>query len=38
MVTISRENRFVTLINVFTVEAANQSKLVNLLVEATGRP
>ncbi len=35
MVTISRENRFVTLINVFTVEAANQSKLVNLLVEAT---
>ncbi len=35
MVTISGENRFVTLISVFTVEAENQTNLVNLLVEAT---
>ncbi len=37
MVTISGENRFVTLINVFTVEAENQSNLVNLLVAATAK-
>jgi len=35
MATISKENNIVTLINVFTVEAENQQKLVDLLVEAT---
>jgi quinol monooxygenase YgiN len=35
MVTISKENKLVTLINVFTVEPENQQKLVDLLVEAT---
>ena len=35
MVTISKENSVVTLINVFTVEAENQQKLVDMLVEAT---
>lgn len=35
MVTISKENKFVTLINVFTVESENQQRLVDLLIEAT---
>lgn len=35
MVTISKDNKVVTLINVFTVEPENQQKLVDLLVEAT---
>lgn len=35
MVTISKENELVTLINVFTVEPENQQKLADLLVEAT---
>src|SRR5215204_7457026 len=35
MATISKENNVVTLINVFTVEAENQQKLVDMLVEAT---
>ena len=35
MVTISKENKLVTLINVFTVEPANQQKLVDMLIEAT---
>jgi heme-degrading monooxygenase HmoA len=33
--TISKENKIVTLINVFTVEPANQQKVIDLLVEAT---
>jgi len=35
MVTISKDNNVVTLINVFTVEPSNQQKLVDLLLEAT---
>jgi quinol monooxygenase YgiN len=35
MTTISKENKVVTLINVFTVEPENQQRLVDLLVEAT---
>jgi quinol monooxygenase YgiN len=35
MVTISKDNKVVTLINVFTVEPENQQRLVDLLVEAT---
>lgn len=35
MVTISKDNNVMTLINVFTVEPENQQKLVDLLVEAT---
>ncbi len=35
MITISTENKVVTLINVFTVEPDNQQKLVDMLVEAT---
>ncbi len=35
MVTISTDNKLVTLINVFTVEPENQQKLVDLLVEAS---
>ena len=35
MTTISKDNKVVTLVNVFTVEAENQQKLVDLLVEAT---
>jgi len=35
MVTISKDNKVVTLVNVFTVEPENQQKLVDLLVEAT---
>lgn len=35
MVTISKENKLVTLINVFTVEQENQQRLVDLLVEVT---
>jgi heme-degrading monooxygenase HmoA len=33
--TISKENKLVTLINVFTVEPMHQQELVDLLVEAT---
>ena len=35
MPNISKENKVVTLINVFTVESANQQKVVDMLVEAT---
>ena len=35
MTTISKDNRVVTLINVFTVEPENQQKLADMLVEAT---
>lgn len=35
MVTISTDNKVVTLINVFTVEPENQQRLVDMLVEAT---
>jgi quinol monooxygenase YgiN len=35
MTTISKENNYLTLINVFTVNPANQQKLVDLLVQAT---
>ena len=35
MVTISKDNSVVTLINVFTVEPDNQQKLVDMLVKAT---
>ncbi|SRR5260370_28870382 len=35
MPTISKDNKCVTLINVFTVEPSNQQKLINLLAQAT---
>lgn len=35
MSTISKDNKIVTLINVFTVEPAKQQRLVDLLVHAT---
>jgi quinol monooxygenase YgiN len=35
MVTISKDNEVMTLVNVFTVEPENQQKLVDLLIEAT---
>jgi quinol monooxygenase YgiN len=35
MTTISKENNYLTLINVFTVEPENQQKLVDLLILAT---
>lgn len=35
MTTISKENIYLTLINVFTVEPENQQKLVDLLILAT---
>lgn len=35
MTTISKDNKVVTLVNVFTVEPENQQKLIDLLVEAT---
>lgn len=35
MVTIAKDNKVVTLINVFTVEPDNQQRLVEMLVEAT---
>ncbi len=35
MTTISKQNNFLTLINVFTVEPVNQQKLVDLLTLAT---
>ncbi len=35
MTTISKENKFITLINVFTVDPAKQQQLVNLLTQAT---
>jgi quinol monooxygenase YgiN len=35
MTTISKDNKVVTLINVFTVEPENQQELINLLIEAT---
>jgi quinol monooxygenase YgiN len=35
MPSISKENKVVTLVNVFTVEPANQQKVVDMLVKAT---
>jgi quinol monooxygenase YgiN len=35
MTTISKQNKFLTLINVFTVEPVNQQKLLDLLTLAT---
>lgn len=35
MTTISKDNRYVTLINVFTVEPDRQQQLVDLLIHAT---
>ena len=35
MTTISKENNYLTLINVFTVEPENQQKLIDLLILAT---
>ena len=35
MTTISKDNKVVTLINVFTVEPENQQRLVDMLIEAT---
>jgi len=35
MATISKDNKVVTLINVFTIEPENQQKLAELLIEAT---
>jgi heme-degrading monooxygenase HmoA len=35
MVTISKDNKVATLINVFTVEPENQQKLVEMLIKAT---
>jgi quinol monooxygenase YgiN len=35
VITISKENNVVTLINVFTVEPENQQRLLDVLVEAT---
>ena len=35
MATISKDNKIVTLINVFTVEPENQQRLVDVLTEAT---
>ncbi|HYV00299.1 MAG TPA: antibiotic biosynthesis monooxygenase family protein [Pyrinomonadaceae bacterium] len=35
MVTISKGNQVVTLVNVFTVDPENQQRLVDMLVEAT---
>lgn len=35
MTTISKDNKVVTLVNVFTVVPENQQRLINLLVEAT---
>jgi quinol monooxygenase YgiN len=35
MTTISKENDYLTLINVFTVSPSNQQKLVDLLIQAT---
>jgi quinol monooxygenase YgiN len=33
--TVSKENKYLTLINVFTIDPANQQKLVDLLTKAT---
>ncbi len=35
MTTISKDNKFITLINIFTVEPAKQQELVDLLIHAT---
>jgi quinol monooxygenase YgiN len=35
MTTISEENNYLTLINIFTVSPSNQQKLVDLLIRAT---
>ena len=35
MTTISKDNKVVTLINVFTVEPKNQQRLLDMLIEAT---
>ena len=37
MTTISKDNKVVTLINVFTVEPENQQRLADMLVEATNK-
>jgi quinol monooxygenase YgiN len=37
MITVTKENEFVTLINVFSVDPANQQRLVNLLAQATSK-
>jgi quinol monooxygenase YgiN len=37
MTTISKENKVVTLINVFTVKPENQQPLIDLLIEATDK-
>jgi quinol monooxygenase YgiN len=37
MATISKDSKVATLINVFTVDPANQQKLVDMLVEATDK-
>ena len=36
--TISTKNKYFTLINVFTVDPANQRKLIDLLILATESP
>jgi len=35
MTTISKDNKIMTLVNVFTVEPKNQQRLVDMLIEAT---
>jgi heme-degrading monooxygenase HmoA len=35
MTTISKDNKIMTLVNVFTVEPENQQRLVDMLIEAT---
>jgi quinol monooxygenase YgiN len=35
MTTIAKENNYLTFINVFTVDPANQQKLIDLLIQAT---
>ena len=37
MTTISKDNKVVTLINVFTVEPENQQRLADMLIEATAK-
>jgi hypothetical protein len=38
MITISADDHLLTLINVFTVDPANQSRLIQLLTRATEGP
>ncbi|MDP9079319.1 MAG: antibiotic biosynthesis monooxygenase [Bacteroidota bacterium] len=35
MTTIAKENNYLTFINIFTVDPANQQKLIDLLIQAT---